>query len=293
MSNASAATTIGNARTLDAAFPGSIALVKASATTPTQEQSTFMYEQEKFLFMPGAQCTLPDSGAVVDIAYDDVQDKLKVLSASNESAWTGLICTSTSPASAGSFTKAAHRSGVKLLARSTANPGVDVTIPAYGLREELFNRAERAAALSRLEEVFDWVGGFTATVSNNTNTLNSVSPAAIAGTMYPYGSTIIGAQLTGATLPAGTTVQTVPITTSIYTSAPITTGGGTGIAFAFTDFILPVGYEAKSVYVNGVKKQEGSTKDWTRLYDGFRETIRFAVAPGSTAWVQIKARRSK
>jgi hypothetical protein len=295
LNNASAVTTIGNARTLDAAFPGSIALVKASATTPTQEQSTFMYEQEKFLFMPGAQCTLPDSGAVVDMDYDPMQDKLKVISGANESAWTGLVCTSTSPASAGSFTKAAHRSGVKLLARSTTNPGVDVTIPAYGLREELFNRAERAASLARLEEVFDWVGGFMANTTGTTNPLTSVSPAVNTwgGSIMPNSSAFLGAQVSGTGIPAGTTLGSAESSNTVIRMSANATANGTGVAIAFNDFIMPVGYEAKSVLVNGVFKQEGSTKDWTRLYDGFRETIRFAVAPGNTAWVQIKARRTK
>jgi hypothetical protein len=221
LNNASAVTTIGNSRTLDAAFPGSIALVKAGATTPTQEQSTFMYEQEKFLWMPGAVCTLPDSGAVLDMDYDPMMDRLKVVSAANESSWSGLVSTMSVPVSAGAFTKCSHRSGIKLLARSTTNPGVDVSIPAYGLREEMFNRAERAAALARLQQPFDF--------------------DAITGQ---------------------------------------------------TDFTLQVGYTAIEVISGRSSQREGSTKDFTRLFDGFRETIRFNVAPGNAAWVQILARRA-
>ena len=63
------------------------------------------------------------------------------------------------------------------------------------------------------------------------------------------------------------------------------------VQISFTDFNLPVGYETKSIMVSGVSKQEGATKDWTRLYDGFRETIRFGVAPGYNAWVQIEAKK--
>jgi hypothetical protein len=58
----------------------------------------------------------------------------------------------------------------------------------------------------------------------------------------------------------------------------------------FNDFILPVGWEALEVLVNGTSKREGSTKDWVRLWDGFRETIRFSTAPGNV-WVQVIARR--
>ena len=54
-----------------------------------------------------------------------------------------------------------------------------------------------------------------------------------------------------------------------------------------TEFVLPVGYTATSVSVAGARKIEGSTKDWTRLFDGFRETVKFAVSPGNAAWVRI------
>lgn len=60
---------------------------------------------------------------------------------------------------------------------------------------------------------------------------------------------------------------------------------------AQTDFPLPKGWTAREVIVNSSSKREGATKDWTRLYDGFVETIRFAVAPGAAAWVQIIAVR--
>lgn len=57
-----------------------------------------------------------------------------------------------------------------------------------------------------------------------------------------------------------------------------------------TDFTLPVGYEAVDVRSAGAIRREGSTRDWVRVFDGFRETVRFAVAPGNGVWVQITAR---
>jgi hypothetical protein len=69
------------------------------------------------------------------------------------------------------------------------------------------------------------------------------------------------------------------------------TAAATATQINFTDFTLPVGYESEIVMVAGAVKQEGATKDYTRVFDGFRETIRFAVAPGNTAWVQIQAAR--
>jgi hypothetical protein len=295
LSNSAALATVGNARTLDAAFPGSIAHVKVSASTPTQEQSTFMYEQEKFLFLPNAICALPDYVGIADVAYDELQDKVKVVSAQNESTWTGIVCTSTASVGAGSFSKAAHRSGIKALARSGTNPGVDITIPAYGLREELVNRAERAAALARGTVTLDWVGGFTATTTGGANPLTSVSPAVNTwgGSIMPINSTYFGAQISGAGIPAGTTLGSAEVSNTVLRLSANATASGTGVAIAFTDFILPVGYETVDVYVNRSIQQEGATKDYTRLFDGFRETIRFAVAPGATAWVRIDARRTK
>ena len=78
--------------------------------------------------------------------------------------------------------------------------------------------------------------------------------------------------------------------TTIYLSAPAT-ATATGVSISFLDFELPVGMEAKTVLSAGALRREGSTQDYTRLYDGFIETIRFAVAPGATAWVQIQAQR--
>lgn len=59
-----------------------------------------------------------------------------------------------------------------------------------------------------------------------------------------------------------------------------------------TAFTLQQGYTAKAVYSAEALKREGSTKAYTRSYDGFRETIKFAVAPGNAVWVSIMAVRS-
>ena len=283
LNNANAVLTIGNSYALDAPFPGSIALLKFSATVPTPEQSVWMYEQEKQLFRDGAQCCLPDSGAIVDLTYDDATDKWIAVSATNESEWSSLVRTSVKAVPAGSFSKVAATSGVKLEARTTTNPGVDITIPAYGLREELVKRAESAARMSRNLTTFDYVGGFTA----NTTT-GSTSITSVAGLSYPVSH--IGAQVTGTGIPTGTVITAVNGTT-IYLSKAVT-ATGTAVQISFTDFTLPVGYEAKAVLLDGVVKKEGNTSDFTRLFDGFKETIRIAVTPSYTAKIQIQATRS-
>jgi hypothetical protein len=272
--------TIGNSFAADAPFPGSIALLKASATVPTAEQSVWMYEQEKQMFRDGAQVTLPDANAIVDLTYDDLTDKWIAVSATNESEWSGLVRTSVTPSPAGSYSKTVATSGVQMHARTTVNPGVDVTIPAYNMREELLKDAESASKVNSPVVVFDYAGGFTA----NT-TINTTSIANVAGITYPV--SYIGARITGTGIPTDTFILGVSGTT-LYLSKPAT-ATGTAVQIAFTDFILPVGFTAKMVSIAGSEKQEGSTKDWTRLYDGFKETIRMGVSPSNTAWVQIQA----
>ena len=213
LNNSNAVLTIGNSYALDAPFPGSIALLKLSATVPTTEQAQWMYEQEKQLFREGAKCVLPASTSVLDLTYDDVTDTWSTLQASYESTWSGLVRTSTQAPSAGSFSKVFANSGIKLLGRTTTNPGVDVQLPAKNLRTK-----EMPPDTNQDLVVFD----FDAVTSQ-------------------------------------------------------------------TDFALPVGYTARVVYSAGAQKREGSTKDWTRLFDGFVETIRFGTAPGNAVWVQIHA----
>jgi hypothetical protein len=275
---AEAVLTIGNSYALDAPFPGSIALLKLGATVPTVEQELWMYEQEKHMFRDGAQCLLPDANAIADLTYDDATDKWTAVSSTNESSWSGLVRTAVKPVSAGTYTKVFDTSGVHLCARITTNPGVDITIPAYGLREQVLKRNQRQDIA-----VFDYLGGFTATTNITAGT--SLNLTSVASSLYP--TSYVGAIVTGSGIPATTSVVGVSGTT-IYLDKAATIAAS-GVQIAFTDFILPVGYEAKTVYVDGVMKYEGATKDFTRLFDGFKETIRFGVAPAYTAKVQIQS----
>lgn len=276
--------TIGSGTDVYAAFPGSISQVKLSATVPSADQSAWIYEQEKQLFRAGAQCCLPDANSIVDLAYDEVTDRWVAISTTNESNWNGLVRTSVTAVPAGSYSKVSYGGGVELMARSTTNPGVDVSIPPYGLREELVKRAEATARLTRTLSTFDYVGGFTANTTSGSSGL-----ASVANLTYPLTTTIVGAVVTGSGIPAGASVAGIS-GTNIHLSAAAT-ATATGVQVNFTDFVLPPGYEAEIVMVAGAVKREGATQDFTRLFDGFRETIRFAVAPGNTAWVQIQAMR--
>ena len=283
LNNSNAVLTIGNSFAADAPFPGSIALLKFSATVPTAEQALWMYEQEKQMFRDGAQVTLPDAGSIVDLTYDDATDKWIAVSSANESEWSGLVRTSVMASPAGSYTKTVAASGIQMHARSTTNPGVDINIPAYGLREELVNRSQAAARLARNMVAFDYVGGFTANTTTGATSITSV-----ASLTYPV--SYVGARISGAGIPANTTVVGVSGTT-IYISAAAT-ATASGVQISFVDFNLPLGYEAREVLTAGLAKIEGATKDFTRLFDGFKETIRFGTAPGYNAAVQIQATRS-
>jgi hypothetical protein len=283
LNNASALLSVGTNYAQTSFFPGSIALVRIGATVATDDQSAFMYAQEAEMFRDGAQVCLPDSGALVDLAYDRMQDKWKTVSAANEASFTGLVQTGFSPVPAGSFTKASHESGCKLLARSTTNPGVDVTIPPWALREELYRRAEDAARVARIEEPFDWTGQFTATTTNGSTALTNV-----ASLVYPANTTIVGATISGTGIPAGTTIVAISGTTIYMSSAA--TASGSGVAVSMLDFILPPNWETKKTFAAGSRKREGASFDWTRKFDGFRERASYAAAPGNVN-VTIDGRR--
>jgi len=283
LNNSNAVLTIGNSYALDAPFPGSIALLKLSATVPTPEQSVWMYEQEKQMFREGAQACLPDSGSIVDLAYDEATDKWIAASATNISEWSGLVRTNVTTVPSGSYSKLASAGGVTLQGRTTTTPGVDITIPAYGLREELVKRAESAARMNAQLATYDYVGGFTASTTTGNTAITSV-----AGLTYP--TSYIGALVSGSGIPANTSIVAVSGTT-IYLSAAAT-ATATGVQISFVDYTLPVGYEAKEVFLGGVSQVEGSTKAFVRRFDGFKETIRFNTAPAYSAAIQIQAARS-
>jgi hypothetical protein len=220
LNNASATLTIGNNHALTCPFPGSISNVILGATVENAEQELYSYELEREMYRANARSTLPDAALPADFGVDDVTERWSVVTATNESQWNGLVRVSSAAVTVGSFSKIAIRSGVKLAARTTTFIGVDVTLPAQNLKEELQRRGEESARQARLTRRIDFDA--------------------------------IAAQ---------------------------------------TDFVLPTGWEAQGVTLAGVEKREGATKDWTRKYDGFKETISFAVAPGAAAWVQTEVRR--
>jgi hypothetical protein len=248
-----------------------------------------MYEQEKPLFQANAKALLPDAGTIIGatLAYDDATDSWIAASTTNQSTWTGITRTGTSASPAGNISRLAAGGGARLQARTTTTPGVDVTLPAYGLREELVNRAEAAARLSQTLVPFEFVGGFTATTS--TTGAAATTLTSVAGLVYP--TSPIGAVITGSGIPAGTFITGVSGTT-FYISKPAT-AAASGVSISFTDFTLPVGYETEAVFSAGALLRDLATgANFTKRFDGYKETIRFNTAPAHTAHVQIQAARS-
>jgi hypothetical protein len=283
--------TWGQRRDLGAAFPGVVANARVSGGAGMfDEAAAYIWQQERQMYRDSAQVTLPDTSTITDMTYDDATDRWRVAAATYDAEFAGMVRVSSSAPAAGSVTKVAGRSGIKLLARSTVNPGVDVAMPSLNLRKELLRRAEEAAARSRGVEMYDWVGGFSVaeTSGNWFGTLGI-------GAILPLGATMIGAQISGANIPANTVVQaTGNGGNTIYFSAALT-GTSALSAVSFNDFILPVGMEARDVFAgaqgSATLKKEGTTADYQRLFDGFRERVRFTTGPGATAHVRVNARK--
>jgi hypothetical protein len=286
LTNAAAVLTVGADYGLTAGWPGGLALLRIGMTNATQEQSALCYEQEYMMFQPGAVCALADASTLQGFDYDASQQKLKVVSSGYENSLVGLTFAAQAAVSAGSFTRCAHQGGMKMLARSTTNPGVDILVPAYALREELANRDRAAAERARTQQCLDYTGGFTATTTNGSSALTSV-----AGWTYPSQTNPRGEVATGSGIPASTAITDVSGTTAYLGAAA--TASASNVQIALTDFALPPGYEAMDVFAAGSQKVEGATADYTRLFDGFRETIRFpsGAPPGYSAKVHINARR--
>jgi hypothetical protein len=285
LNNASAVLTVGNRRALDQPWAGGLALVRIGMTIPTPEQSALCYEQEYMMFQPGAVCALADATSLQGFDYDASQQKLKVVSSGFENSLIGLTFAAQAAVSQGSFTRCAHTGGMKMLARSTTNPGVDILVPAYALREELANRDRAAAERARLTQPFDFSGGFTATETNGSSALTSVS-----GWTYPSQANQRGVGASGTNIPANT-VLTDYSGTSATLSAAATGAGAQQISLK--GFRLPPGIEALDVYAGPAgsmsPKMEGVSNDYTRTFDGFCETV--LMTPGYNAQVRINGRR--
>jgi trimeric autotransporter adhesin len=285
LANASAVATVGIHRDLTAPWAGGLGWVKVGATVPSTDAMRWMYALERMMFQPGAQITLPDTGNVVDMGYDAVTDQIRVATAANECRFHGFVRVASNPSAVGSISKISGGAGIKLVARTTTNPGVDISVPSQNLKEELLRRGEEARAQARLTSMFDFVGGFTGSITNG-----STSVTGVANLTLPAGATLVGARVSGTGIPAGATVQS-HVGTTITLSAPATATTA-GLQINLLDFIGPPGFELHAARTDGTARREGATQAWQRMFDGFREYPYFPAAPGNTAWVQLEMRRA-
>ena len=69
---------------------GSIALLRAGLTAPSEAQLKKMYHDEKFLFQENAKATVYGSSTVNALAYDEVQDTYHVATSNGRSDFQGL-----------------------------------------------------------------------------------------------------------------------------------------------------------------------------------------------------------
>ena len=278
LNNSSAVLTIGNSYALDAPFPGSICLLKASATVPTVEQAQWSYAKESPMFQAGTNIVLPDSGNIVDMSYDDKTDSYEVVQVNYRSTWQGLVRTAVTPVPAGTYSHVATgANGVKLLSRITTTPGVDVTIPALNLQSELDRRNEGAAKLGTQPITVDYLTGFTGTTSTTATTITSVT--GITPAQQHVGMVISDG---GTNITAGTVITGFSGTT-FYINQVGKASGSANISI--TDYVLPIGHKTLSVINTGLALRE--TTDYTRLYDGFKETIRLTASPAYNTYLQI------
>ena len=82
---------IGSTAAINRAFPGRLALIRASNTAVTEEQVFKMYNEEKQLFLKNAKCTLiGTSNSVNAIAHDDTTKILHVGTSTGRSEFRGL-----------------------------------------------------------------------------------------------------------------------------------------------------------------------------------------------------------
>jgi hypothetical protein len=91
MTNTSAIFRLGANATGTSGWTGSLALWRISATAPTAEQISRIYNDEKHLFTEGAQATLfGSSDAVTALAFDDSSQLLHVGTSAGRSVFQGL-----------------------------------------------------------------------------------------------------------------------------------------------------------------------------------------------------------
>lgn len=158
ITNTSAKAYIGINFTQTAYQQSWLSLIKIGATAPTAEQIRYIYETEKKLFEPNAQCTLAGtSSAVLAVDHDPVADTTQVLTSYGRSAFRGLVRVESEATPVGT-PKAVSALGGRVV--QVGATGADIYMPANNLRE--------TPLPNRPTETYKWFTGTGSTAAFQT-----------------------------------------------------------------------------------------------------------------------------
>jgi hypothetical protein len=155
---------LGNFNASVSFFYGSLALFRISATAPSADQIAYIYETERKLFEPGAQCCIAGtSAAVTTLTYDNETDLLDVGTSWGRTTFKGLTVQSSESATNGAALSY-NRNGSTLIQAGAT--GAKIVIPAKTIRSELSRTGELKKEInSDLVQVdFDAISAQTAFV---------------------------------------------------------------------------------------------------------------------------------
>lgn len=162
LTDALATARIGN-QSGNSVLMGSTSLIRSSATAPTADQIVYIYETERKLFEPGAQCCIAGtSTAVTALDYDDLTDVLHVGTSWGVTEFNGMKAI-TSYAQAG-VTAISAKSGYELI---SGTAGSSFYKPSRLLAEELTRTFEqrKAFGLTLVPFEYDAIAAQTAFVA--------------------------------------------------------------------------------------------------------------------------------
>ncbi len=120
-----------------------LALLRPSGTVASADQSAYIYETERKLFEPGAQCCISGATTAVNaLSYDDSTDLLSVGTAGTVTEFQGLKAVNTYASTVGTVASLATSGGYKLVGGST---GASFYEPSRLLIEEIARSAAQRA----------------------------------------------------------------------------------------------------------------------------------------------------
>ncbi len=276
ITNTAATLKIGVNPTLTTPFTGNLALMRFSATVPSPEQLTQIYNDELPLFQAGAKCVIDgDSPAVNDSNYDPDTNTYDINTSYGRSSFQGLLRVS-SP-----FTLKLDNS-TKLITTATGvtsnAPVTNVYVPELTIRDRISTCMKERQSIDRDQQtlVLDPISFTSPTTSGSPNLTGS----SVVGTPY------VGMGVYGTGIPAGATLISVSGTSYVMSANATITNAG-AVAITQNTFTATKGYAVKSVFLSGYLKRPGTTKDYVITNDGYQDTVVFGITIASSSWVVL------